>query len=272
VRLLAFLNLAPEGSASTAVPVEVLDADSAAAMARRYPNVVVGIRTPPGRAASWEPFDRTLRAATAANGLVLADFDASPDGRADTLLGRLRPGDLVTHLYGLGTPLLDDAGKVRPAFDEARRRGVLFDLGHGTAGLWFRLASPALAAKFYPDTISTDMDKTSLLMTRANMTATLSKLLNLGMSFEQLIERVTSRPARALRRSVLGSLAEGAAADVAVFEVERGKFGFLDSGSARLAADRNVRCVLTIRNGSVSWDPDGRSRPDWQALPYSNYR
>ena len=117
------------------------------------------------------------------------------------------------------------------------------------------------------------MDKSSLLLPRASMAATLSKLLNLGMSVEQLIERATLRPARALRRPELGSLAEGAAADVAVFEVERGRFGFLDSGHARLTGEQNIRCVLTVRDGAVVWDPDGRTRPDWQqAGPYSNYR
>ncbi|PYV15190.1 MAG: hypothetical protein DMG07_10400 [Acidobacteria bacterium] len=94
-----------------------------------------------------------------------------------------------------------------------------------------------------------------------------------AMSVEQLIERATLRPARALRRPDLGSLAEGAAADVAVFEVERGRFGFLDSGHARLTGEQNIRCVLTVRDGAVVWDPDGRTRPDWQqAGPYSNYR
>ena len=272
-RVLAFVNLAPEGTAASAPPLEALDPEATAALARRYPNIIVGVRTPPGTAATWEPLDRTLRAASGANGIVLADFGAAPGAAADALLARLRAGDVVTFLYGLGTPLLDPRGQVRPPFEEARRRGVLFDLGHGAYGLWFRIAAPAVAARFFPDSVSTAMDKSSLLLERANMAATLSKLLNLGMSVEQLIERATVRPARALRRPDLGSLAEGAAADVAVFEVERGRFGFLDSGHARLTGEQNIRCVLTVRDGAVVWDPDGRTRPDWQqAGPYSNYR
>lgn len=273
VRVLAFLNLAPEGIAASPPSLDALDAEAAAALARRYPTVVVGIRTPPGQAVSWEPVTRTLRAASAANGIVLTDFDAAPIGQQDALLARLRAGDVVTYLYGLATPLLEPAGQVRPAFNEARRRGVLFDLGHGTDGLWFRIAAPAISARFFPDTVSTAMDKASLLLPRASMAATLSKLLNLGMSLEQLIERATSRPARALRRPELGSLAEGVPADIAVFELERGRFGYLDSGNARLTGTQNIRCVLTIRDGNVVWDPDGRTRPDWQqAGAYSNYR
>jgi dihydroorotase len=272
VRVLAFLNLSPEGNASSGAAVAALDPDAAAGLVRRYPNVVVGVRAPQAGSSGWEPLERALRAATAANTIVLADPGAAPAGEAEALLRKLRPGDVLTHLYGLQTPLLDTAGRVRAAFEDARRRGVLFDLGHGSDGFWFRIAAPALAARFLPDTISTAMDKPSLLLPRAEMTATLSKLLNLGMKLEEVVERATVRPARALRRTDLGTLAEGTAADVAVFEVEQGRFGYVDSGHARLTGDRNIRCVLTVRDGAVVWDPDGRSRPDWQTTQYSNYR
>ena len=273
VRVLAFLNLAAEGIAASGLTPRGFDPAATAAMALRYPDIVVGVRAPSGEALDWEPLDRTLRAASGAKSIVLADPGAAPAGQAGALLARLRAGDVVTFLYGLRTPLLNAEGQIQPAFEEARRRGVLFDLGHGNDGLWFRIAAPAIAAGFFPDTVSTAMDKSSLLLPRANMAATLSKLLNLGMPIEQLIERATLRPARALRRPQLGSLAEGAPADVAVLAVERGRFGFLDSGHARLNGEQNIRCVLTIRDGAVVWDPDGRTRPDWQqAGPYSNYR
>jgi len=273
VRVLAFLNLAPEGITAAGLLPGAFDPAATTAMALRYPDIVVGVRAPPGESAGEELLDRTLRAASAANGIVLADFGAAPAGQGGELLSQLRPGDIVTFLYGLRTPLLNPDGRVQPAFEEARRRGVIFDLGHGNDGLWFRIAAPAISAGFFPDTVSTAMDKSSLLLPRASMAATLSKLLNLGIPIEQLIERATLRPARALRRPQLGSLAEGAPADVAVLEIERGRFGYLDSGHARLTGERNIRCVLTIRNGAVVWDPDGRTRPDWQqAGPYSNYR
>jgi dihydroorotase len=105
------------------------------------------------------------------------------------------------------------------------------------------------------------------------MTTTLSKFLNMGVPFEQLIERVTARPARALKRPDLGTLREGGIADIAVLEIQQGHFGFLDAGHARLRGDRRVRAVLTIRAGDVAWDDEGLSRGDWStAGPYSNYR
>jgi dihydroorotase len=68
-------------------------------------------------------------------------------------------------------------------------------------------------------------------------------------------------------------LSEGAPADIAVIELERGKFAFLDSGHAKLTGDRNLRCAMTVRAGRIVWDADGLAAEDWRhAGPYSNYR
>jgi len=111
------------------------------------------------------------------------------------------------------------------------------------------------------------------MLPRANMTTTMSKLLNIGLSMDQVIERSTVNAASAIRRSDLGHLSEGAVADIAVLEIEKGKFGFVDSGGNRLIGDRRIRCLLTLRAGKVVWDADGLSLVDWQnAGRYTNYR
>jgi dihydroorotase len=117
------------------------------------------------------------------------------------------------------------------------------------------------------------MDKTSLLLPRADMMTTLSKLLNMGVPIEELVERVTVRPARAIKRPELATLREGGIADIAVIELQTGRFGFLDTDHQRLRGDRRLRAVLTIREGEVVWDSEGLSRSDWsKAGPYTNYR
>ena len=137
----------------------------------------------------------------------------------------------------------------------------------------FRIAAPALKRGLLPDTISTDMDRDSILLPRAEMMTTLSKFLNLGMTLDQLIERSTVNPARAIRRTDLGTLSEGAVADVALIEIQNGKFGFLDAGHARLPADRRLNCVLTVRDGAIVWDSEGLAATDWiKAGPYSNFK
>jgi dihydroorotase len=274
-RVLAFLNVAGGGISgdSRASPVEDLDAEQAASMAQKYPDVIVGIRTPFEDATDWRPLERAVESAGRAGRVVLADFRAAPGGNYDGLLEKLRSGDIVTAIYGLRTLQLDAQKKVRAPFRQARERGILFDVGHGSDGFWFRIAAPAIKEQLLPDTISSAIDKESALLARAGMSVTLSKLLNLGMTLEQLVERVTVRAARAIRRPELGTLAPGGIADIAVFEIERGRFGFVDAGHARLVGDRNLRVVLTVRGGQVVWDPDARSRTDWlNAGPYSNYR
>lgn len=276
VRVLAFLNIVSDGmlEGQSAAGAADLRVDDAVQTARRHADTIVGIRSPHLPVTGGDGLNLTLKAAGAIGKPALVEYhdDAGLDYR-DLVLQRLRPGDIVTHTFGTATPVLDDRGALNGTLDMARKRGVLFDLGHGTRGFWFRLAVPAVRAGFLPDTISTGMDKTSLLLPRADLMTTLSKFLNMGVKLEDLVERVTSRPARALGRPELGTLREGGLADLAVIEIERGQFGFLDAGHARLRGDRHMRALLTMREGRIVWDNAGLSHPEWsQSVPYGNYR
>ncbi len=276
VRVLAFLNIVGAGmleGQGQADPAD-LRVDDAVQMARRHTETIVGIRSPHLRGAGREGLNRSLQAAESIKGPALVEYqeDAGFEYR-ELVLGRLRAGDLVTHTFGPGTPVLAADGALNDTLKLARDRGVLFDLGHGTQGFWFRLAVPAVRAGFLPDTLSTAMDKTSLLLPRADLMTTLSKFLNMGVPVEELVDRVTARPARALKRPELGTLREGGLADLAVIEIQQGQFGFLDAGLARLRGDRNMRAVMTMREGRIVWDSEGLSRTDWsQAGSYTNYR
>ena len=218
------------------------DIEPASAMAHKYPQVVVGIH-----AKGPVKLDGTL---------VMSDSDP----------GRLRAGDIQTQVYSSRAPNLD-------ALLAARKRGVLFDVGHGSRGFWFRVAVPLVQQGFLPDSISSGMDRNSAMLPRATMTDVMSKMLNIGMTLQQVIERSTVNPARAIHRPDLGTLGEGAVADLAVIEQQTGKFGYLDSGHGKLIGDRKLVCVMTVRNGQVVWDTEGLSLPDAaRAGPYSNFK
>ena len=129
------------------------------------------------------------------------------------------------------------------------------------------------ARKTPPEIISSGLDAHNVLLPRVNMGTTMSIYLNLGMTAEQIIERVTSNAAGAIKRPQLGTLSEGSIADIAVLEIQQGKFGFLDSAQTRLDANRRFHCVLTIRNGGVVWDSEGLSISDTiHAGPYTNFK
>ena len=254
VRLLAFLS--------------ATDAECTSRVARQDRETIVGIAATPATLGA------ALAAARASGAAIMVSSDSQAyESYADLLSKQLRPADISTHVYSRLTPQMDSSGTLRPEIREARRRGILFDSAHGTDGLWFRIAQPAVAQQFLPDTISSGMDWNSILLPRANLATSMSIFLNLGMTEEQIVERVTSNAARAIKRPQLGNLSEGAVADIAVLEVQEGKFGFLDSGHARLDGTRRFYCLLTVRNGVIVWDSDGLSIPDAaRAGPYTNFK
>jgi dihydroorotase len=162
--------------------------------------------------------------------------------------------------------MLDDSGKVMPFFWEARKRGVIFDVGHGGGSFVFRHAVPAMRQGLIPDSISTDLHITSMNAGMKDMLNVMSKFLNMGMTMEEVIKRSTWHPAREIKRETLGNLSIGAPADVTVLRLEKGDFGFVDVYGARMKGSQRLACELTIRDGKVVWDLNGITRQDWDKL------
>ena len=152
---------------------------------------------------------------------------------------KLRPGDMYTHMFLSSVPMLDDHGRVRAFMSEARKRGVLFDVGHGGGSFLFRQAVPAMKQGFLPDSISTDLHIGSMNGGMQTMLTTMSKFLNMGMTLDDVILRSTWHPARQIKREDLGHLSVGAPADIAVLRLAKGKFGFVDVNGARMRAHKS---------------------------------
>ena len=91
----------------------------------------------------------------------------------------------------------------------------------------------------------------------------MSKLMNFGMPFEEAVRRSTVEPAKVINRPELGTLTVGAAADIAVLDLEDGEFGFVDSGLASMQGAQRLTAHLTVSAGEIVWDLNGISRPDW---------
>ena len=113
-------------------------------------------------------------------------------------------GDIYTHLYLNSVPMLDYEGHVQPFLFEARKRGVLFDTGHGQGSFLFRQAVPAIKQGFMADTISTDLHIGSINAGMKDMSVVMSKFLSIGVPLEEVIARSTWAPARAIHREELG--------------------------------------------------------------------
>ena len=268
-RILSFLNIVGHGMKGGPAEQDLrdMDANLTARRVREFPGVIVGIKTAHYRGPEWTAVDRAVEAGRLANVPVMVDFGAfGPDRPFEELvLERLRPGDIYTHQYRADVPMLDANGEVRAYLFEARKRGVLFDVGHGSGSFSFSQAVPAVAQGFVPHSLGTDLHTSSMTGGMKDMSNVMSKFLNMGMSMHDVVLRATWKPAGIVGRTDLGHLTPGAVADVAVFRLLEGNFGFLDARLRRMTGSRRLECELTLREGQVVWDLNGLAGRAWDA-------
>jgi dihydroorotase len=267
-RVFVFLNIVGHGMRGGAFEQDLADmaARPTAEMARRYRGLIVGIKTAHYAGPEWTPVERAVEAGTSADLPVMFDFGARHAERpvAELVTQKLRPGDIYTHVFSGLRGEQDPSGRVNVALWQGRKRGVLFDVGHGAGSFAWKVAAPALQEGFLPDSISTDLHVASISGGMKDMLNVMSKFLALGMPLEGVVQRATWNAARALKQDGIGHLSVGATADVAVVRVERGEYGFVDSFGARLKAAQRLACELTLRDGKVVYDLNGIAQSDWR--------
>jgi dihydroorotase len=270
-RVLAFLNIVGSGMAGDPREQDTTDMDArlCALLITHHPKILVGVKTAHFRGPEWLAVDRAVAAGRMAEVPVMVDFGEFVSDRPwkDLITNHLRPGDIYTHLFLGVVPLLDDRGRVQRYVADARKRGVLFDVGHGGGSFVFRQAVPAMKQGFWPDSISTDLHINSMNSGMKDLTNVMSKFLAMGMPLREVVARAADRPARQIKRGDLGHLGVGAVADLAVLRVREGSFGFTDVDGGRLAGKAKIEAELTVRAGNVVWDLNGISKVDWQKQP-----
>jgi dihydroorotase len=270
-RILAFLNIvgAGMGTGKEDDPAQ-LDADAAVKMAKANPGMIVGFKSAHYAGPGWESVDGAVKAGELTGLPVMVDFGRINAKRNINalFLDKLRPGDIYTHCFSGHREELLESGKLNPAMEAGRKRGIAFDIGHGAGSFYWYVAVPAYAEHFYPDSISTDLHINSMNAGMKDMANVMSKLLNLGSPLTEVIRMSTWSPAKEIKQPKLGNLDVGSDADVAVLRVDHGKFGFVDSAGARNSGDKLIVCELTLRSGKVVWDLNGRASEDWKIFPY----
>ncbi len=270
-RVFSFVNIASHGMVSDAMEQEasVFDPEKTAAMAKEHSDIVVGIKSAHYWKPDWLSVDAALEAGEKSGLPIMVDFGYFRKERPywDLVGEKLRPGDFSTHCFRGPVPVIDEAGYVYDYLFKARKRGVLFDLGHGAGSFLFRNAVPAIAQGFPPDTISTDLHVLSMNRHLMDMPTTISKLVAAGMGLAEAIERSTSIPAKLIGHPELGTLAPGSFADIAVWRVMEGDFGFTDSCNGRLYGKLRLACELTTLAGEIVWDWNGRAGVEYKTLP-----
>ena len=268
-RVFAMLNIVGSGMGGrpdVEQNTKDMEPQRTAEVALRHKDVVVGIKVAHYAGPEWIAVDRGVEAGQLAGVPVMVDFATFRPERPfqELVLKHLRPGDIYTHQYLSAVPMLDENGKVLQYLFEARKRGVIFDVGHGGGSFSWRQAIPAVKQGFIPDSISTDLHTDSMNAGMKDMLNLLSKFLNMGMPVDDVIACATWHPAREIHHEEVGHLTVGSPADVAVLRMVEGNFGFVDSANLRMNGTKKLVAEITLRNGRVVWDLNGMNSEDWE--------
>ena len=263
-RVLAFLNIVGEGMRGGPFEQNIKDMDArrTAEFAKNNPNEIVGIKLAHYNGHEWAPTDSTVEAGKLANLPVMIDFGGAnpPLSIKELFMDHLRAGDIFAHCYASlnsRESVVDENGKVKPFVFDAVKKGIIFEVGHGGGSFRWNQAIPAIQQGFVADVISSDLHIGSMNGGMKDMANLMSKFLNLGLSVQDVILRSTWNPAKIINRPELGNLTVGTEADVAVFSLRKGDFGFLDIGEEKIEGTQRLEAEMTIRAGKIVWDLNG---------------
>jgi dihydroorotase len=204
-----------------------------------------------------------------------------PDTILDQVVPLLKPGDILAHPFTRHPGgFVNREGKVHPIVKEALARGLKTDVGHGSH-FSFRMARIALDAGIVPDTLGADMhgyntsvpkprgtpeahpDAEHMFFgkTRFSLVSTMTSMLALGLTIEQVVPMVTSNPAKMLAmEDDIGTLKHGVDADVSVLHDERGAWTLGDNEGTHVRAERMLRPYFCLRAGR-RYDSDASILP-----------
>jgi dihydroorotase len=266
VRILAYLHISFAGIFAFSPRVMVGESEEirlmapidAMEVANANRDLIVGIKVRVGARASGRsgtvPLDIALQVANEVGMPVMAHID-DPPPTYEEVLARLRPGDILTHAFRpYPNAPVTAQGTVKQAVNEARRRGVLFDIGHGKGSFAFKTARAMLANGFFPDTISSDIHALCINGPAFDQVTTMSKFLCLGMPLADTIAASTANAAFALRRPEFGSLKPGSAGDATILSVRNGRFDYVDVVGEHVTGEHNIASEGVVIAGRW-WHP-----------------
>jgi dihydroorotase len=279
-RLYAFVHIANIGLTPFPLPelynLDFAQVDACAKAVAENADIAIGVKVRMSENViarnGAEPLRRAIKACEMAGtgGRVMAHIGGVENvALMIDILDLLRPGDILTHAYS-GAPNLAGAftnivqdGRLLPAALAAKRRGVVFDVGHGGGSFDYTVAEAAIAEGCPPDTISSDIHVVSgNTPGMPYLTWVMSKFLSLGFTLEQVVAMATINPAKVINRAPkLGTLQIGAPGDVAIMELVEGQVAFVDTRNNARNGRAYLKPVQTVTAGVAFGRP--------YALPFS---
>jgi dihydroorotase len=237
--------------------VRLANLSEAVVMTGKFTDLIVGIKIRSGIDGSCdfpglEPVLIAKKAAEEVGKPLMVHIGYAPPTTTE-LLPVLRKGDILTHAFrGHPNRLLDGSGTIIPELEDARQRGVILDLGHGAGSFSFDTARKMMEQGIEPDVISSDIHAASVNGPAYDLPTTMSKMLNLGMSLDNIVDAVTHHPARVIGyEKELGSLQVGTVGDITVLELQEGEFLFQDCFNTEIKGEKRLVPTLTIVAGEI---------------------
>ena len=270
-RILAYLHVSHAGiygfdhrvMVGESTDIRMMNPVDCAEVADKNRDLIVGIKVRVGLHSSGTsgttPLNIALQVADEVGMPLMCHIDHPPPSYEE-VIGMLRPGDVLTHAF---RPFPNSAataqGTVKPAVLAARKRGVLFDIGHGKGSFAFKTARAMLANGFLPDTISSDVHKLCIDGPAFDQVTTMSKFLCLGMSLFEVVKASTENAGMMLKRPEYGSLKVGALGDATILSVKEGKFDYIDVVGEHLIGNQKIVSEGVVLKGKW-WHPKRSSR------------
>ncbi|MEE9387700.1 MAG: amidohydrolase/deacetylase family metallohydrolase [Paracoccaceae bacterium] len=268
VRILVYLHVSFAGIYGFGQNIHVGESEDirmmapreAAAVADANRDVIVGIKVRVGRHASGDlgmaPFEHAMQVAQETGLPLMAHIDEPPPSY-EAVIDALRPGDVLTHCFRpFPNSPATAQGTIKQAVLDARKRGVLFDVGHGMGSFAFKTARAMLANGFLPDTISSDVHALCIDGPAFDLVTTMSKFLCMGVGLPDIIRMTTVNAAMAMKRPELGTLKPGIGADATVLSVQNGSFDYTDVLEEVMTGQQRITSKGVVIAGKW-WHPAG---------------
>jgi dihydroorotase len=267
-RLYAFIHIANTGLTPFPVAelynIDVAQVDACARAIAENADIALGAKVRMSENViakhGTEPLKRAIMACekSGTNGKMMVHIGGVETRKLmSDILDLLRPGDVLTHAFsgapniaGDFTNIVQD-GKLLPAALEAKKRGVIFDVGHGGGSFDYTVCEAAMAQGAMPDTISSDIHVFSgNTPGMPYLTWVMSKFMGLGFTLDQVVTMATTNPAKVINRMPkLGTLQVGAPGDVAIMELVEGPVSFVDTRNNKRDGKAFLKPVQTVTGG-----------------------
>lgn len=256
--VLLFLNISRKGLTSglseLANPADLIGLEEAEEIFKKEPSIVGLKARMSGSVVKYsgiKPLKHARGLADHLNVPIMVHI-GNPPPNLQEIFPLLRKGDIVTHAFhGKKHGILNAEGALIPEAMEALNRGVLFDIGHGTSSFSYQTLMKFREKYDNPFTTSTDIYIKNYQNPVCSLMNTMTKLLELGIPFIEVVKTVTSRAASALGSCDIGTLGLGTRADITIFQKTEQRTALIDSEGIELEVKQILKPLMVLRKGKV---------------------